>query len=593
MEALFRLLKYARAWRVKIILATVYSTLNKFFDIAPEILIGIAVDVVVKREESFVASLGFETPESQITVLGVATFIIWALESLFQYLYSITWRDLAQSLQHAMRLDTYNQVQHLDMAFFEDSSVGNLLATINDDVNQLERFLDSGANDLIQLLVSTILVGAVFFYLQPTIAILAIMPIPIIFLGSMYFQRNLGPRYTEVRDAAGLMGATLSNNLNGIATIRSFTMEDKELERVEKLSNDYRTANAVAIRLSSAFIPLIRMAVLAGFLFTLVLGGLKTFEGTLAVSSYSVLIFLTQRLLWPFTRLGQTIDLFERAMASTRRILNLLETSFTIKDPDQPITLNNVQGRIEFKNVDFTYGNGAEIFKDLNLIIPQNQLVALVGVTGSGKSSLIKLLLRFYDSSGGKILLDGQDIRDMRLKELRSHLGLVSQDVFLFHGTIRENIAYGSQDVSHAQIEEAAKLSEAHSFITAMPQGYDTLVGERGQKLSGGQRQRISIARAILGNAPVLILDEATSAVDNETEAAIQKSLDRVSKDRTTIVIAHRLSTIRHAHAIHVLEKGRIIESGRHEELVELGGVYANLWNIQTGNLSERNRSAN
>ncbi|MDJ0838626.1 MAG: ABC transporter ATP-binding protein, partial [Acidobacteriota bacterium] len=356
MEALIRLFRYARAWRLRIVLATLYSALNKLFDIAPEILIGVAVDVVVKREESFVAGLGFETPESQITVLGIATFVIWALESVFQYLYSVTWRDLAQSLQHALRLDTYDRVQRLDMAFYEDNSVGNLLATINDDVNQLERFLDNGANEIIQLLVSTFLVGLVFFYLEPTIAVLAILPIPLIFLGSMYFQKNLGPRYSAVRDAAGSLGATLANNISGMATIRGFTTEDKELARVEALSRDYLSANTRAIRMSSAFIPLIRMAVLAGFLFTLVLGGLKTFEGTLAVSSYSVLIFLTQRLLWPFTRLGQTIDLFERAMASTRRILDLLETDFTIRDPEQPRESGRVQGEIRFEGVDFTYG---------------------------------------------------------------------------------------------------------------------------------------------------------------------------------------------------------------------------------------------
>ena len=333
MDSLFRLLRYARRWRLKIMLATLYSSLNKLFDIAPEILIGVAVDVVVKREESFVASLGFTTPESQITVLGIATFLIWALESLFQYLHGITWRGLAQSLQHELRMDTYDRIQRLDMAWFEDSSIGNIQATLNDDVNQLERFLDSGANDIIQLIVSTVLIGIVFFYLEPSIALLAVVPIPIIMIGSLYFQKSLAPRYSSVRDSAGHLGGTLANNLSGIATIKSFTMEDAERSRIDRLSRDYVAANAQAIRLSSAFIPVIRMAILTGFLCTLVIGGLKTFEGTLEVSAYSVLIFLTQRFLWPFTRLGETIDLFERAMASTRRILDLLETDYTIRDP--------------------------------------------------------------------------------------------------------------------------------------------------------------------------------------------------------------------------------------------------------------------
>jgi len=583
MEVLIRLLRYAQPWRLRIVLATLYSCLNKLFDIAPEILIGVAVDLVIKREESFVASLGFETPESQLAVLGVVTFAIWALESVFEYLYSINWRGLAQSLQHTLRMDTYNQIQHLDMAWYEDKSVGNLLTTLNDDVNQLERFLDTGANDLIQLMVSTVLIGAVFFYLDPSIAVLAVLPIPIIFVGSLYFQRSLGPRYSEVREAAGLMGATLANNISGMPTIRSFAKEDAEAERVGRLSQNYRGSNSRAIRLSSAFIPVIRIAVLAGFLFTLVLGGMKALDGTMAVGAYSVLIFLTQRLLWPFTKLGQIVDQFERAMASTRRILDLLETDYSIKDPAQPVNLQKVEGEIRFEHMDFVYGNGHQVFSDLNLTIPKNKLVALVGGTGSGKTSMIKLLLRFYDASSGRILLDGCDIRDLRLRDLRGFMSLVSQEVFLFQGTISENIAYGVEEATLEEIIESARLSEAHEFICQLPDGYDTVVGERGQKLSGGQRQRISIARAILKKTPVLILDEATSAVDNETEAAIQTSLDKVSVGRTTIVIAHRLSTIRHADIIHVLEKGQIIESGCHDELVAKNGVYANLWRIQTG----------
>ncbi len=583
MSSFRRLLAYARPWRGKMILATTYSGLNKLFDIAPEILIGIAVNVVVEREESFVAALGFTTPQSQIFVLGAATFFIWVFESLFEYLYSLQWRGLAQSIQHALRMDTYAKVQSLDMAWFESNSTGNLMATLNDDVNQLERFLDTGANEIIQIAISTVLIGAIFFYLEPTIGLLTILPVPLIFIGSGFFQKNLGPRYTKVRDAAGAISATLANNLSGIATIKSFTSEAREQERLAGLSNAYQEANRTAIKVSSAFIPVIRMAILAGFLATMVLGGLKVFDGKLDIGAYSILIFLTQRFLWPFTRLGQTIDLFERAMASARRALNLLEEPVTIEDPAEPQPLTRIKGEITFRDLHFTYANGTRTFKGLNLTIAPRTMVALVGGTGSGKTSLVKLLLRFYDADSGAILIDGTDIRSVRLAELRHHIGLVSQDVFMFQGTIRENIAYGRPDASDVEIEEAARQSEAHGFIMDLPAGYDTLVGERGQKLSGGQRQRLSIARVILTQPEIMILDEATSAVDNETEAAIQKSLNRVAASRTTLVIAHRLSTIRHAHVIHVLERGEIVESGRHEELVAKGGIYANLWRIQTG----------
>lgn len=585
MRSFPRLLKYARPWRGKMILATLYSSLNKLFDIAPEILIGIAVNVVVEREESFVAALGFTSPKSQILVLGAATFFIWVFESLFEYLYSLQWRGLAQSIQHALRMDTYDKVQRLDMTWFESNSTGNLMATLNDDVNQLERFLDTGANEIIQILVSTLLIGAIFFYLDPLIGFFTVLPVPLIFIGSSFFQKNLGPRYTRVRDAAGAIGATLANNLSGIATIKSFTAEAREQQRLAALSMAYQDANREAIRVSSAFIPVIRMAILAGFLATMIIGGLKVFEGTLDIGAYSILIFLTQRFLWPFTRLGQTIDLFERAMASARRALNLLEEPVIIKDPASPLPLTQIRGEVQFRDLHFTYANGTPIFKGLNLTIAPRSMVALVGGTGSGKTSLIKLLLRFYDANGGAITIDGTDIRSVRLAELRRHIGLVSQDVFMFQGTIRENIAYGRPDASDAEIEQAARLSEAHGFISALPEGYQTLVGERGQKLSGGQRQRLSIARVILTQPEIMILDEATSAVDNETEAAIQKSLNHVASSRTTLVIAHRLSTIRHADVIHVLERGEIVESGRHEALVALGGIYANLWRIQTGAL--------
>ena len=583
MQPLTRLWNYAKRWHGKIVLATIYSALNKLFDIAPEILIGVAVDVVVNQDQSFVARLGFPSPHQQITILALATFLIWASESIFEYLYSITWRGLAQSMQHALRMDTYRHVQALDMEWFEDQGSGNLLSIMGEDVNQLERFLDTGANEIIQIVVSTLLIGGVFLYLDPTIAVLSLLPIPLILICIRIFKRRLASRYDAVRGAAGRIGNTLGNHLSGMATIRSFTREDQEAKRLETLSNEYQVANEAAIRLSSAFIPIIRMAILGGFLVTLVVGGFKTFAGEMDVSAYSVLIFLTQRLLWPFTKLGITVDLFARAMASTKRILDLLETPFSIRDPQQPKRLGQVNGAIQFRDLSFRYANGYQVFENLNLDIEPGTMVALAGPTGSGKTSLVKLVLRFLDPSAGRVLLDGHDLRDLSIQDLRSRIALVSQDVFMFHGKIRDNIAFGREDADEAAILEAAKASEAHEFIMQLPQGYDTVVGEHGQRLSGGQRQRISIARAILKNAPILIFDEATSAVDNETEAAIQKSLTRIAKDRTTLVIAHRLSTIRHADRILVLDHGRIIESGTHDELVESGGMYASLWRIQTG----------
>ncbi|MEC7816637.1 MAG: ABC transporter ATP-binding protein [Pseudomonadota bacterium] len=581
--ALGRLLRYARGYRRRIIAAATCSIINKLFDIAPEILIGVAIDVVVNQEESFVAGLGFETAQEQITILAVLTFFIWAGESLFEYLYQILWRNLAQRLQSDLRQDAYEHAQRLDMSFFEARSSGQLVATMNDDVNQLERFLDGGANAMIQVLVTVVAVGAVFFVLSPLIALLAFTPIPLIIWGAFYFQRKAGPLYADVREKVGDLSSRLANNLGGIATIKSFTAEQREAQRLKDASEAYVDANRRAIRISSAFIPVIRMAILAGFLATFTVGGMMALNGNLNVGAYGVLVFLTQRLLWPLTGLAEVIDLFERAMASTRRILDLLAEPVNVRDEAGKALPEPVRGAVEFSNVSFRYPSSGAGIDGISLNVPAGNTLALVGATGSGKSTLIKLLLRFYDPSHGDIRIDGQPIREVSLQSLRNAIGLVSQDVYLFEGSIRDNLSYGKPDATDEQIIEAARTAEAWSFIQALPDGLDTPVGERGIRLSGGQRQRLSLARALLKDPPILVLDEATSAVDNETEAAIQRSLKRIGHNRTVIMIAHRLSTIVDADTIAVVEQGQVVEQGTHQQLIEKDGAYAAQWRVQTG----------
>jgi ATP-binding cassette, subfamily B, bacterial len=585
---LFRLWTYAHGHSRSVKQATFFSIVNKLFDIAPEILIGVAVDVVVSREHSFLARFGYTDVLSQLWILGGLTFLIWVCESISEYLYEIRWRNLAQTIQHELRLDAYSHIQKLDMAYFETKSTGGLLSILNDDINQLERFLDGGANALIQLFTTVVVIGGLFFVLSPSVAFFAFMPIPFILAGAFYYQKRLSPRYTSVREQVGNLNARLANNVTGIATIKSYVAEARELEQITQESQNYRKANAKAIEASSAFVPLIRMGVLSGFLMTLVYGGFLTVRGELAVGSYSVLVFLTQRLLWPLTGLAQTVDLYQRAMASTRRVLDLLSTPIHIAEGGRELTVQDVKGKIEFRKVVFSYQEDLPVLKNVSLEIPAGKTYAFVGTTGSGKSTLVKLLLRFYAPQQGTLTLDDVPLEEVTLQSLRAQIGFVSQDVFLVPSTIKENISYGNPSASQEQIESAAKAAEAHDFVKELPQGYDTLVGERGQKLSGGQRQRLSIARAVLKDPPILILDEATSAVDNETEAAIQKSLSTISAGRTTLIIAHRLSTIRHADCICVLEKGQIIEKGTHEHLLTQGGVYAHLWQVQTGETSKK-----
>jgi ATP-binding cassette subfamily B protein len=617
-----RLWHYSGGHRRTVVTAMVFSVLNKLADVMPELLIGAAVDVVVRGDQSIVGRVfGIEDRFDQLLVLAAINVGVWVVESATDYMAQLLWRNLAQTIEHEARMDAYRHVQRLELAWFEDQSTGGLLSILNDDVNQLERFLDIGANELVRTAVNVVFVGIVFFVAEPVLGVVAFAPIPLIVWASVRYQRRLEPRYTEVRQAAGDLGALLANNVSGIATIRSFTAEERESDRVTVASTAYREANRGAIKLSSAFIPLIRMAILAAFTITLIVGGQAALEGTLEVGVFSVLVYMTQRLLWPLTRLGEVFDLYQRAMASTRRILDLLAVDPTIVDGPGALP-RPLRGEVRFEGVRFAYGPGGvlarldaegdahhgdgdgdggtrggesgdrrgagagrPVLDGFDLVVPAGETHAIVGSTGAGKSTVVKLLLRLYDPQAGRVSLDGVAVDDVPLVELRRAIGYVGQDVFLFQGTVRENLAYGRPEAGDAELERAARLAEAHDFICDLPQGYDTVVGERGQKLSGGQRQRLSIARAILKDPPVLVLDEATSAVDNETEAAIQRSLELVGRGRTVVVIAHRLSTVRHADRIHVLEAGRVVEAGTHDELVASPGLYAALWRIQTGDL--------
>jgi ATP-binding cassette, subfamily B, bacterial len=582
MHPLKRLFQHAGAYRGQVGWASLFSVLNKLFDVLPEVLIGIAVDVVVSKKASFLSRFGLVDPHEQLISLAVITVFVWVFESTFEYMYAVRWRNLAQNLQHDLRMESYAHVQKLELSWFERTRTGNLMSVLNDDINQMERFLNGGANDLIQVLTGTVLVGAVFFTLTTKIAILALIPIPLIIYGAFWFQARLASRYAKVREAAGTLNARLNNNLLGIATIKAYAAEEYEVERIHESSDEYRNANAFAIRFSAAITPVIRMAILAGFTVTLLYGGFLALRGEIGVGSYSVLVYLTQRLLWPMTRLADMSDLYQRSMASVERVMNLVETPVKISYSGAAISPRDVKGELTFDQVAFAYGD-APTLEDISLSILPGQTIAFVGGTGGGKSTLVKLLLRFYEPSRGVIRLDGRPINELDLQSLRRCIGYVAQDSFLADATAAQNISYGLDDVKREDVVAAAVAAEAHEFISELPNGYDTEVGERGQKLSGGQRQRIALARAIVRNPRILVLDEATSAVDNETEAAIQRSLERLVVGRTSLIIAHRLSTVRRADLIHVLDQGRIVESGTHAELLAKGGQYAALWRLQTG----------
>ena len=587
-STLYRLLRHLQPYRGLVAWAAFCSVVNKVFDLAPPVLIALAVDVlsassVNQQQTAWLARFGAQDVPSQLLLLAVLSFLVWSAESLFEYLYGVLWRNLAQSTQHSLRLEAYGHLQTLEMDFFEHDSSGRLLTVLNEDINQLERFLDRGANEILQLITTVVLVGGAMALMAPGVAFFAYLPIPVILWGSLQFQKRLAPRYREVRDQAGTLGSRLANNLSGMLTIKSFTAEAWELEQLRRDSEAYRSSNRRAIRLSAAFIPLIRFAILFAFIAILMIGGLQTWRGELSIGTYSFLVFITQRLLWPLTTLGRTLDDYQRSMASSRRVLDLIDTPVQIRSGSSPFPPERVRGTISYEHVDFGYRNRNLLLKDFCLQINAGATVGIVGATGSGKSTLMKLLLRLYPLSEGRICIDGQSINALNLNDLRRSISLVSQEVYLFQGSVAANIAYGNPEATRQQVIAAAQQAEADGFIQGLPNGYDTMVGERGQRLSGGQRQRIALARAILKDAPILVLDEATAAVDNETEAAIQRSLLQITANRTTLVIAHRLSTVRHADQIVVLEHGRIVQQGRHDELLQKGGAYAELWRVQAG----------
>jgi len=578
---LMRLLSQLRHHRGTVLLASICSILNKVWDLAPPVLIGMAIDVVAAQEDSFLAQFGYPDVYEQLYILTGITVVIWVLESIFQYFYAVLWRNLAQTAQHELRMSAYTHIQDLEMEWYSEQSTGSLMAIMNDDVNQLERFLDQGATDLLHVATTIIVVGAIMISVAPEVALLAILPVPIIVGGSFIYQRRIAVRYTKVRGRVADLSALLNNNLHGITTIKSFTAEEREVERVGDASMAYREANRDAIRLSASFVPIIRMAILFAFTANMLVGGWYALDGRISLGAYSVIVFITQRLLWPLTRLGETFDLYQRAMASVTRVLDLLDTKIGIVEGET--RLESVRGEIGFSGVGFSYPEREIVLEGIDFAIPAGKTVGLVGSTGSGKTTLVRLLLRFHDPDSGAVTLDGHDIRELTLQSLRGSVALVSQTTTLFPGSVRDNVRYGDPDADEAAVIEAARVAEALGFIEELPYGWETDIGEGGHRLSGGQRQRIAIARAVLKDAPVLVLDEATSNVDNETEAALKRSIETISEGRTTLIIAHRLSTVRNADAIAVIGDGRISETGTHEELLESNGLYSRLWAVQTG----------
>ncbi len=571
MKSLLRVLTYLRPFRSLVLVTLVFAAITTALELVPPWLIKVVIDDVIQGQEA-----------NLLGPIVVALLLAYLIRNLCASLRIRLNNTVEQRVVHRLREQVFAALQRLSVSYYENRSTGEIMSRVVSDTEHVERIFIDGLEGMLTASLTLVGITSMLFWLNWKLAILALLPIPVLTISAMVFTKRVHGFYQRIRESAAEMNAYLQDALSGIRETIGFNRQGFEQERFSKKSLAYSENNLKAMYLWGFYSPGMMFIGSLGTVLIVWYGAGEVLRGSLTLGE--LVMFLSYLALFyvPINQIHSVNHMLQHALAASERVFEIIDTIPEVQDkPDAQIPSEPLQGAITFEQVHFRYRKDIPVLQGIDFSIHPGEQIALVGPSGAGKSTIVKLLLRYYDVIGGVIRLDGSDIRDLPLSTVRQQVGMVQQEPFLFNGTIRENILYGDLTAGQDRLEMVAEAARAHQFILDLPQGYDTWIGERGVKLSVGQKQRISIARVLLKNPPIVILDEATSNIDTETEVKIQEALENLTKDRTTLTIAHRLSTLHQADRILVVNAGRILEEGVHRDLLQQGGLYANLYEAQ------------